>query len=85
MNKTYYLLNFPRPIGIEPTIYLKNPIIEPIICEVELGYFLEDPYSNPEILEFNSIFDTLTCILSFNSTDDYLKNIKVENKNDILV
>ncbi len=81
MNK-YYLLNFPRPIGVEPTVYLTEPIITPIVVEVEEGYFLTDPYSDPTVLEFNSMKDTLNAIIEFNGTDDYLKNLKIGGGRD---
>jgi hypothetical protein len=74
----YYTLTFPRPIGVEPTVYTTKPIIESVLVEVEPGYFLEDPYSNPEIDEFESVKDALDRIIEFNGTDEYLKEIKIK-------
>jgi|WetSurMetagenome_2_1015567.scaffolds.fasta_scaffold92225_5 hypothetical protein len=76
-----YLLNFPRPTGIEPTVYLYKPNIKPEVVEVEPGYFLEDPYSNPDVLEFNSIKEAVLYIVDWNGDTEYLKHLKIkENK-----
>lgn len=52
-----YLINYPRPIGIEPKIYLQRPpeaVVEEF--EVEPGYFMSDPWGDYEIIEFESEF-----------------------------
>lgn len=52
-----YLKLFPRPMGPEPKIfYEKPPIAEGETVEVEPGYFLTDPWSVYDILEFTSEF-----------------------------
>jgi len=55
---TCYLLNYGRPIGLEPTIYLSKP---------ELLNEEETPWS-PEIIECYSYKDALSRILHFNIT-----------------
>jgi len=76
MKNKYYLLNFPRPVGVEPTIYVHKPVFQPEAVEVEEGHFLTDPYTDPEVLEFNSVKEAIEHIVSFNGTDEYLANIK---------
>lgn len=53
-----YMPLFPRPIGTLPIIYLSKPILPaPRLVEVEPGYFLEDPYEVPDLIEFDSEFE----------------------------
>lgn len=73
-----YLLNFPRPTGLEPTIYRNKPIIKPETVEIEPGYFLEDPYTNPDIESYNSIYEAIKAITEYNNNDDYLSLLKIE-------
>jgi hypothetical protein len=73
----YYLLNFPRPIGIEPTVYTTKPEITPEIVEVYPGHFEADPYTDPNILEFYSVKQAIEYIIEFNGTDDYLKKLRI--------
>lgn len=73
----YYLLNHPRPIGLEPRVYQQRPEISPEIVEVEPGYFLTDPYSDPEILEFTCLKEALLAVVNFNSSDSYLESLTV--------
>lgn len=52
-----YIINFPRPIGIEPKIYLQRPpvaVVEEV--EVEPGHFMSDPWGDYEIIEFECEF-----------------------------
>lgn len=72
-----YLKCYPRPVGLEPTIYLYKPEVCKEVVEVEPGYLLEDPFSNPEVSEYRSIEDALIEILKFNPNDDYLSNLKI--------
>ena len=73
-----YLLSFPRPIGLEPTIYLTKPKIgEPEVIEVEPDYFMSDPFE-PEILEFDNVFEAKAAIVRFNGTEEYLSQLKVK-------
>ena len=78
-----YLLRFPRPIGIEPTVYFEKPIFRTedavVLVEEEDGtcYTAEDPYLLPEVLECKSIKDALLKIIDFNHSDDYLKEIMI--------
>lgn len=60
-----YLLNYPRPIGLEPTIYLSCPKIDYTPVEVEPGYFMED-CQLPEIVPCYSFSDALSRIMHFN-------------------
>ena len=75
----YYLLNFPRPIGVEPCVYIHRPEIVPVVVEVEPGHVEVDPYTDPEILEFDSIKEAIQHIVDFNGSDEYLVNIKVSD------
>lgn len=55
-----WLLNYPRPIGLEPTIYLTKP-------NPEEGYEDdESPFEAPTIIECYSYTDALSRILHFN-------------------
>lgn len=52
-----YIINFPRPIGIEPKIYQQRPpdaVVEEF--EVEPGHFMCDPWADYKIIEFESEF-----------------------------
>lgn len=71
-----YLLNFPRPIGLEPTIYQIKPEIIPESVEIEPGCFDIDPYSNPDIIECRTIMEALITILKYNHTESYRNEIK---------
>ena len=53
-----FLLNYPRPLGLEPTIYLSQPALPPIET-------YEDPWY-PEIVPCHSFQDALSRILHFN-------------------
>lgn len=64
----YWLLTYPRPLGIEPTIYTKEP---------DISDGTEDPFA-PSILYFDNIQAAVICILNFNPTDEYLKNLKIK-------
>ena len=54
-----YMLRLPRPIGVLPAIYKNKPTVEPprIVEDEETGYFQDDPFSSPDIVEFNSEFE----------------------------
>lgn len=66
----YYLLNFPRPIGVEPKIRSIKPNIEE----------QDDWCGGPDVEEYDSIALALVRIMNFNSTDDYLKHLEIEDK-----
>lgn len=62
-----YLLNYPRPIGLEPTIYLTKPYTEPLD---------EDGWA-PELIECYTFSDALSRIMHFN-IELALKEFKVQ-------
>ena len=53
-----YLLNFPRPVGLEPTIYLSKPKLDPNGQD-------ENPW-HPDVEECYSFTEALSRILHFN-------------------
>lgn len=73
-----YLLNFPRPVGVEPKIYLKRPKIEPRDFISDDGEMFTDPFSIPEVLEFKNIEAAMKYLINFNSSDEYLAVISVQ-------
>lgn len=54
-----YLLNFGRPVGLEPTIYLSRPTLLEISEE-------ENPWYEGEVIECYSYKDALSRILHYN-------------------
>lgn len=58
MKPVCYLLNHPRPIGLEPTIYLSKP---------ELGDGCDNPW-HPDIIECRSYQEALSRLMHFNIT-----------------
>lgn len=61
-----YVLDYPRPIGMEPTIYFVKPIVDSES---------ENPFE-PEVLEFDSPREARDAIIRFNGSWEYLKNFK---------
>lgn len=64
----YWLLNHPRPTGIEPTIYSTKPIFDS-----------DDLYSSMiSFIECQSIGEALKIIFDFNHTDEYIENLEIK-------
>lgn len=81
MTQVCYTLNFPRPIGVEPTVYLKRPNITPTIVKNPEWSGI-DPYSDPEIIEHATVMGALKYIIDFNWNCQYLKELKIKDNNN---
>lgn len=56
-NKVYVKI-WARPLGAEPIIFKTRPKeVEPEIVEIEPGYFQTNPWSEPSIFAFDSVFE----------------------------
>lgn len=67
MSKSVYILNFGRPFGCKPTIYLNKP---------QLADNYDNPFGGPEIEEFPSEIEARRYFKQF--YPDSYKELKVE-------
>jgi hypothetical protein len=63
-----YLLNFPRPVGLEPTIYLTKPNIEELQVQgyEDDGLPVSGCFWGPDIEEYYEFSHALNRIMHFN-------------------
>ena len=65
-----YVLNYPRPVGVEPRISFVKP---------DWDEEVDDSGYGPSLLEFNSVKEALQYIIDFNDSCEYLKMLTIDN------